>query len=242
MNQLKLTNILPTIGRLLTPVAMLVALTYEIVSSQADVTGGWVVAIHIGAAATAVGVEAVGIMAGHVFEGFWRIGDKARSAVAFGLLLIYTGAGLFILRDNAALLPVPIIAAVVYLVAGLAESLTETQTQQAQQTAVQSAFELEEEKKDRELERELRRQEQADKTAVQLARVEAKTVRKPAVTSRLDSGHLPGDARLHTREHKALIKTLTTSEIEQMAGVSDSTARRWKRQVTANGHLNGVTK
>jgi hypothetical protein len=235
---------LPTLGRILTPVAMLVALTYEIVSSQANVAGGWIVAIHIGAAATAVGIEAVGIMAGHVLEGFWRMGDRPRTAVAFGLLLIYTAAGLFILRNNAAMLPIPVIAAVVYLLAGLAESLTESQAHQVQQTAVQEAFELEQLAKDKELERELRRKEQADHTAVQLAKIEvkAKTVTNRVNNSRSDAGQLPGDFRLLTRADKRLITTLTTGELEEMAGISDSTARRWKRQVAANGHLNGATK
>ena len=73
---------LPTIGRVFTPAAMLVFLTYEIVGSQ-EVSGGWVWAVTIGAALTAVGVEAVGIMAGHTLEGYWRMGDKLRTAVFF---------------------------------------------------------------------------------------------------------------------------------------------------------------
>ncbi len=244
MNQSLLIKTLPTLGRIFTPAAMLVVLTYEITASQ-TATGGWAIAILIGAAATAVGIEAVGILAGHTFEAYWRAGDNSRARLALALLGIYTAAGVYILWGNRALLPIPVVAAVVYLVSGLAESLTAAQAQQAQQTAVQSAFELEQMAKDKELERELKRQQQADKTAVQLAKLEVKTktVTNRAVISRSDNGYLPGDARLHTQEHKDLIRTLTTSEIERIAGVSDSTARRWKRQqVAANGHLNGASK
>jgi hypothetical protein len=243
MNESKLIKHLPTIGRIFTPAAMLVVLTYEITTSQ-TVTGGWAIAILIGAAATAVGIEAVGILAGHTFEAYWRAGDNGRARLALLLLGIYTAAGVYILWGNRALLPIPVVAAVVYLVSGLAESLTAAQVQQARQTAVRSAFELEQEREDRELERELRRQQQADDTAVQLAKIEvkAKTVTNRVNNSRSDAGQLPGDFRLLTHADKRLITTLTTGELEEMAGISDSTARRWKRQVAANGHLNGATK
>ena len=130
MNESKLIKHLPTIGRIFTPAAMLVVLTYEISTSQ-NVTGAWLWAILIGAAATAVGVEAVGILAGHTFEAYWRVGDNGRARLALALLGVYTIAGLVILWGNWALMPIPIIAAVVYLVSGLAESLTAQQAKEA---------------------------------------------------------------------------------------------------------------
>lgn len=237
MNQSKLTKHLPNIGRIFTPAAMLVALTYEIVSHESTpASGGWYYALLAGAAATAVGVEAVGILAGHTFEGYWRIGDRNRTALALLLLVIYTVAGLYILRGNDVLQPIPIIAAVVYIASGLAESLNAQQAHQSKTEDARAELELEELAKEKEFEREMRRQAQADKTAVALAKVEAKTVSSRAVTSRSDSGHFPSDYRLLTAAQKDEIVQLTSGELEQLAGISGSTARRWKRQVAANGY------
>ncbi len=135
-------SILPLVGRVFTPAAMVVFLTYEITRSQ-PIGGWWQTAVIIGAAATAVGVEVVGILSGHALEVSWRINDKARAAVAFILLLIYTGAGIWILHRNATLLPIPIIAAVVYLVAALVDGLEVVRAKQASDEAQRQAFELE---------------------------------------------------------------------------------------------------
>lgn len=135
-------SILPLVGRVFTPAAMVVFLTYEITRSQ-PIGGWWQTAVIIGAAATAVGVEVVGILSGHALEVSWRINDKARAAVAFILLLIYTGAGVWILRHNATLMPIPIIAAVVYLVAALVDGLEVVRAKQASDEAQRQAFELE---------------------------------------------------------------------------------------------------
>lgn len=235
MNESKLIKHLPTIGRIFTPAAMLVVLTYEISTSQ-NVTGAWVWAILAGAAATAVGVEAVGILAGHTFEAYWRVGDNGRARLALALLGVYTIAGLVILWGNWALMPIPIIAAVVYLVSGLAESLTAQQAKEAAKDAAVEAFELQEKAKDREWQRQLEAKKLEADTAVKLARVESKTVTSRPVTSRSDSGHFPSDYRLLTAAQKDQIAQLASGELEQLAGISDSTARRWKRQVAANGY------
>jgi len=235
MNESKLIKHLPTIGRIFTPAAMLVVLTYEITASQ-TVTGGWAIAILIGAAATAVGIEAVGILAGHTFEAYWRVGDNGRARLALALLGVYTVAGLVILWGNWALMPIPIIAAVVYLVSGLAESLTAQQAKEAAKDAAVEAFELQEKAKDREWQRQLEARRLEADTAVKLARVESKTVTFRPVTLRSDDGQFPGDFRLLTAAQKDQIVQLTSGELEQLAGISDSTARRWKRQVAANGY------
>jgi len=235
MNESKLIKHLPTIGRIFTPAAMLVVLTYEITASQ-TVTGGWAIALLMGAAATAVGIEAVGILAGHTFEAYWRVGDNGRARLALALLGVYTVAGLVILWGNWALMPIPIIAAVVYLVSGLAESLTAQQAKEAAKDAAVEAFELQEKAKDREWQRQLEARRLEADTAVKLARVESKAVTSRPVTSRLDSGHFPNDFRLLTAAQKDHVAQLTSGELEQLAGISDSTARRWKRQVAANGY------
>jgi len=173
MNESKLIKHLPTIGRIFTPAAMLVVLTYEISTSQ-NVTGAWLWAILIGAAATAVGVEAVGILAGHTFEAYWRVGDNGRARLALALLGVYTIAGLVILWGNWALMPIPIIAAVVYLVSGLAESLTAQQAKEAASNERQAVFEMEQQAKDREWQRQLEAKKLEADTAVKLAQEENK--------------------------------------------------------------------
>ena len=164
---------LTLIGRIATPAAMVVFMTYEI-SRSMDVTGGWLTAIIIGAAATAVGVEVVGILSGHALEGFWRAADTPRSILALVLLLIYTIGAVYILRNNNVIMPVPVIAAVVYIVAALVESLEKQNEQQATAVTRREAFDLEQAAKDADLAREIKRQQQADKTAVKLAQIEVK--------------------------------------------------------------------
>lgn len=229
---------LSTVARIITPLAMVVFLAYEINQSM-TVTGWWQFALLIGSIGTAIGIEIVGILAGHALEGFWQLGDKNRTRLSLVLLIVYTVVAVYILRHNQAMVLVPIIAAIVYLLSSLTGSLDDTVNEQRQNDAAQTAFDLEQKAKDKELERELKRKKQADNTAVKLAQLEAKSavVSNPtAVTSAQSNGHLPSDYRLLTNEQKDKIANLTSGELAQLADISDSTARRWKRKVTANGY------
>lgn len=232
---------LTIIGRIATPAAMVVFMTYEISRSMA-VTGAWLIAIIIGAAATAVGIEVVGILSGHALETSWRVGDQWRALLAFMLLLIYTVGAVYILRKNDTIMPVPIIAAIVYVVAALVDGLEQHKAHEETAVSQREAVDLEQLRLDRELEREIKRQQQADKTAVQLARIEAKAVTK----RRSDNGQIavswPSDKRLLTDEQLKQIPNLTTGKLQEIAGISDSTARRWKREVPAYVNGNGATK
>lgn len=241
MNESKLIKHLPTVGRIFTPAAMLVVLTYEISTSQDDITGAWVWAILAGAAATAVGVEAVGILAGHTFEAYWRVGDNGRARLALALLGVYTVAGLIILWGNWALMPIPIIAAVVYLVSGLAESLTVQQAKEAANNERLAAFELEQRAKDREWQRQLEAKKLEADTAVKLARVEAKAATSTRQEARHDSGNLPGDWRQLTKQQRHKIAHATREEREEMMPeLADRTRREWHKRAdkiaAQNGH------
>lgn len=229
---------LSTVARIITPLAMVVFLAYEINQSMA-VTGWWSAALLIGAIGTAIGIEIVGMLAGHALEGFWRLGDKNRAILSSVLLLIYTAVAIYILRYNQAMVMVPIIAAIVYLLASLTGSLDDVVSEKKQETAVQTAFELEQAAKDKELERELKRQKQADSTAVKLAELETKQPKvdtRHTVISGQMTGQLPSDFRLLTDSQKDKINTLTSGELAEMAAISDRTARRWKEKVSANGY------
>ncbi|MCB8988961.1 MAG: hypothetical protein H6661_14565 [Ardenticatenaceae bacterium] len=242
-------SILPLIGRIFTPAAMVVFLTYEISRSQ-QVDGWWQTAVVIGAAATAVGVEVVGILSGHALEGFWRTGDKARATAAFVLLLIYTAAGVVILRHNPTLVPIPIVAAVVYLVAALVDGLEAAVSRQTDDEQARQTWEREQEAADRELARELKRQAQADKTAVSLAQIEART----AALSRQDAGEmggefqgesgiLPADWRQLTRQQRRDLAHLPREEREAiMPPLAARTRRDWHTRLDEIASQNGEYK
>lgn len=215
-------------------------------------------AITVGLVA-AGGLEAAGFMAFHSAIEAYQHGAGWRAGILPGLYLVIGITALWVVEEattatiGTALF---LLAATVYAArmvmhdakqkvkaavkaeARQAEEKAEARAREEEEAAAQRAFDLEQLAKDKELERELRRKEQADKTAVQLAKIEvkAKTVTSRPVTSRSDSGHFPSDFRLLNAEQKDQIAQLTSGELEQLAGISDSTARRWKRQVVANGY------
>lgn len=230
---------LSTVARIITPLAMVVFLAYEINRSM-TVTGAWAIALLVGAVGTAVGIEIVGILAGHALEGFWRIGDQNRAVLSFFLLIAYTAVAVYVLRHNQAMVLVPVIAAIVYLLASLTTSLEKTITKQAEEGAVSVAFELEQAKADRELERELRRQKQADDTAVKLARVNAKAASSKRRDVRHDSGEMPSDWRQLTRQQKRDMAHATREEREEMfPAIEPRTRRDWHVRLDKIAAQNG---
>ena len=236
-------SILPLIGRVATPAAMVVFLAHEISSSQA-VTGGWQTAVILGAIATAVGIEIVGILSGHALEGFWRVGDTTRAAVAFLLLIVYTAAGIVILRNNPTLLPIPIIAAVLYIVAALVDGLETAVSRQSSHDTAQDAFEREQDAKDRELARQLKKEEQAAKTAVSLARIEAKST--PVLRHdnrqqpRQDAADLPTDWRQLTRRQRHdLAHATREARNEMFPELAERTRRLWHQRLDEISKQNG---
>ena len=93
---------LSTLARIITPLAMVVFLAYEINQSM-TVTGWWRFALLIGSIGTAIGIEIVGILAGHALDGFWQLGDKTRTRLSLVLLVVYTAVAVYILRHNQAM-------------------------------------------------------------------------------------------------------------------------------------------
>ena len=235
-------SVLPLIGRVATPAAMVVFLAHEISSSQA-VNGGWQTAVIFGAIATAVGIEIVGILSGHALEGFWRVGDKGRAGVAFILLVVYTAAGIVILRHNPTLLPIPIIAAVLYIVAALVDGLESKSSVEAEKESKRTAFDLAQEAKDRELARQLKAKEQEAKTAVSLARIEAKSAPQPRHDTRQDVGEIPADWRQVTRKQRRELAHLSREERELiMPKIAPRTRRDWHDRLDDISKQNGGYK
>jgi DNA-binding CsgD family transcriptional regulator len=162
---------------------MVVFLTYEITTSAA-VAPGWQAAVLFGAACTAVGIEIVGILAGHSLEGYWRIGDTVRALLAFALLALYVMMTVYMLRHNPTLLPVPVIAAILYLVAALADGL-HTATDSATDEATHRRQVADEQRRAAmELDAELRREAQRQRHEVALlkAQLQAQPSTQPSAT------------------------------------------------------------
>lgn len=233
---------LSTVARIITPLAMVVFLAYEINQSMV-VSGWWSAALLIGAIGTAIGIEIVGMLAGHALEGFWRLGDKNRAVLSSVLLLIYTAVAIYILRHNQAMVMVPIIAAIVYLLASLTGSLDDVVNEKKQETAVQTAFELEQAAKDKELERELKRQKQADLIAVKLAKLETKQSKVADSTRREvrhDVGELPTDWRQLDRQQKHELAHLTREQRDDMfPEIAARTRRDWHNRLDKIAAQNG---
>lgn len=225
---------LSTFARFGIMAAMIVALAYEM-SQSMEVIGWWYDLLLVASFLSAFGFEIVGYLNGHALEGYWRIGDNTRARAAAVLLLIYTAVAMYILWNNPALRLLPVVAAIVYFSAPLTEGLETAVSKQEQKTAESTAWKREQEAADRELARELKRQQQADKTAVTLAKIE----QKKAVMPRSDAAQmplsLPSDFRLLTDQQKHMVSNLSSGELQNVADISASTARRWKQQVSVNG-------
>ncbi len=241
---MKLSSVLPLIGRLFTPLAMVVFLAYEISSSQ-QVPASWQTAVILGAVCTAVGVEVVGILSGHAVERFWRLGDSTRTAVSLLLLGVYTAAGTFILWGTI-MVVVPLIAAVLYIVAALVEGVEEHVQRNAESTAVRSQFDMEQEALDRQAKREAESERVRGETAIKLARIDVK--RQPAATSRQEerqdgrqvSGNLPANWRQLTRKQRRDLAHASREERESlMPEMADRTRRLWHERLDEISAMNG---
>jgi hypothetical protein len=167
------------IARITTPAAMVVFLSYELSRSLA-VTGWWYAFLLIGSLATAIGVEIVGILAGHTLEGYWRLRDAWRSLLALALLLAYTIAAVHILRHNPTLAVVPIIAAIVYILAALADGLHTAETHQEQQAAATLEYDLQRQRAEDDHRRRMQAAELRLKHEAKLARIQARASTQPA--------------------------------------------------------------
>jgi hypothetical protein len=196
--------------------------------------GGWaaVIGILVGVVG-AVGLELVGILAGHTAVRFFSQEDYGEAAIAAAILLSYVLLGISGLESWLQR------GVVMFLIAPLAYLLVALHTRIAednQKEDVATRFEQEQVALDKALERKLKLQRQQDNTAVRLAKAEAGKRQVVRVDAPVTNGHLPGDFRLLNEQQKEQVAVLTTSELEQVADISASTARRWKRKVSANGH------
>jgi len=190
---------------------------------------------------TALGLELVGIFAGHTAIEMYRRHDP-RWKLAALIMMVYVIIGTTELWSNPIGRVTFLIAALVYLLVGLRHDLevvllaeaSETEKQQAEAKAEKEqkeAWEMEQAAKDREVERQLRLQTEADKTAIQLAKIQAKTTPLnepklyPDMVTVLDTSKT--DWRKLSNAERRQIALLAPEQIVNQFGVSDKTARRW---------------
>lgn len=200
-----------------------------------------------GGVLTAFGLETVGIFAGHTAIDAYRRNDR-RWKLAALIMLVYVVIGTLELWSNSIGRVTFIIAALVYLLAGLRHDLEETAT--AEQITAQKqekeerlgrerkeadekaerdrreAWELEQAAKDREVERQLKLQAEADRTAVQMARIQAK---KEQPVSSDDVSWKPEETEGNKKETmKQLWKPgMKPTELAALAGVSKGYASKY---------------
>ena len=163
-------NALAALAVILTPVAMMSALGWAVYAAVLTMTGAPWLAVLSGVA-TAAALEVVGIVAGET--ALWFHGQRDRRWLgAAAVLAVYVAVGLATLRGTA-LAYLPVLAGAVYVLVGLrAQAQRESAADEAQaadaRAAAQGAADA-----DRAWQHEQWRIQQADRTAVKLARLQA---------------------------------------------------------------------
>lgn len=182
--------------------------------------GAWF-AITVGVL-TAIGFESIGILFGHTAVSFHARGDRRWLVSAAGMAA-YVTVGSVELYAVPFSRFVPMLAALAYvavaLLADVETAVSDERTIEADNMAWQ-----------RKLERERLHMQHQEK----LAKIEA------SKSNRLESGQKavswPSDFRLLNEQQRSVITDLSSGQLQELADISASTARRWKRQVSVNGH------
>lgn len=231
-------NIIVAFVRRLAPFAVPAAPAYFFGHAVASaVTESLAVAVGVVAA---VGLESAGILAAHYAVRFWATGERRRAWVAT------TAAGAYLIIGVAAIWGLEtatrdakltgtamfLVAGLVYLLLGLDSDVQERQRADVEAIEARQRAAERERQRAHELHLLKARQQHEREMAQVTGRAQAGSSRSEVPAT---NGHLPGDFRLLNDAHKEQIRDLTTGELVDMAGISASTARRWKRKVNANG-------
>lgn len=193
---------------------------------------GWV-ATAVGLAG-AVGLELVGILAGHVTNAAWLQQDHGRAVIGAAILITYVAIGVAELWGTIGAIMF-LIAPLVYLLAALQDGIkTAVNEQQSDRS-----FERAEMAKDRALAREIKMEAARAKTA-QLAG--EKRAGSPARNGQ-DGGNLPADWRQLTNGQRHHLAHLSRGERADLLGhLADRTRRDWNRKLDEIAAQNGNYK
>ena len=208
---------LHNIARYTVPLALGVFLSWEINQSM-TVPPAWVIPWLIGSIASAIGVELTGILAGKALVGYWQAGDNLRTVVSAVLLTIYTAAAMYILVADTPIILLPVIAAMVYVLAALDAGLEHRGDIEAEE---------------RQRQHELALQQKADNLAVRLAKLETPQPAQPKAQPVATNGLTDGQQRVY---HAIMAQPgATNSAIASQLGVSRQYVSKVKGQL--NGRL-----
>lgn len=174
MKKQNIYGLITIIAMITMPMAASINFGYAAYDALLDRVDTAVYLAIIGGLATGAGFEAIGILAGHLSVSYHGRKDDRYKLAALALIA-YMIVGTWELVYVPFARFVPFLAGLVYLLAGLQYEAAETVAQETAVSKTKMSWQLEQDAKDRELERRMRAQQQADKTAVQLARIEAKT-------------------------------------------------------------------
>lgn len=143
-------NILSLLAPVFVPIAPVIFFGWKVYTAVQDMTKSLWLSIPAGAL-TALGLEAVGILAGHVGMVAWRRGDNRTATIAAGIMLAYVAIGTIELWGSVGMV-VFWIAPLVYVLVALQELVK----QDTQHDGVKLAFDLEQQALDNEAKRVLK--------------------------------------------------------------------------------------
>lgn len=224
---------LSIVAMIAVPIAPAFYFGFDVAKDVYDKVFGWlqnpivagIFAGLIGLGAVA-GLELVGILSGHNIVKYYSLGMHKIAGICGLILIAYVGLGIVGLENWLTKGVVMFLTApLVYVLASMQQTAANIHTTQADNEQALLEFKLAEEAKDNELKRQLKAEKER-----------AKMQPKTQIIDGHFSGHFPSDFRSLTKDQKDTIANLTSSEIAQMAAISDRTARRWKEKVSANGY------
>jgi hypothetical protein len=143
-------NILSFLAPVFVPIAPVIFFGWKVYTAVQTMTKSPWLSIPAGAL-TAFGLEAVGILAGHVGMVAWRRGDNRTAVIAAVIMAAYVGIGSWELRGSVGMV-VFWIAPLVYVLVALQELVK----QDTQQDGTRLAFDLEQQALDNEAKRALK--------------------------------------------------------------------------------------
>ena len=202
---------------------------YEAMSGRAPV---WF-AVLIGMA-TAVGLEATGVLLGHTATGYWQRKDRARFAVSALGMALYVGFGTWEMAAIPFGRVVPALAALAYFAAAMQGDLHTAVSGDATKADARMEFDLQQARLDRETTRLLRvERERAKLVAVA---VDAQPTAQPDTVAQVAPGLTPAQQRVY--EAIKAQPGATYSDVAAQLGVSRQYVGKVAGQL--NGHLKEI--
>ena len=230
---ISLYTVIGWLGMVAVPIAPAFFFAWRIYSEAITLTQRPWLAIPV-AIFSAIGLEIVGIYAGHVGMQYHQRADR-RWWLAAGIMLIYVAIGVYELRGTIGMVMF-LITPLVYILVALHHGLSE---QQAEETAV-SQFELAERRRQAEWEREQKAADREARRQLKLQKARPDTRQHTGMMPQTN-GKMPADWRQLDRQQKHHLAHLTREERENaMPDLAARTRRAWHNRLdkiaAQNGH------